>query len=92
VISDLAKKPERIGKMLDDVLEPDQLALILGRLRETIDLDVEGVKESVKSFITGLRMTKRWIMTVIMLSSKEKQLGQEIWSLVGGEGDWTRRS
>lgn len=79
--------------MLDNILEPDQLALILVRLQETLDLDV-GTREErmagVKAFVTGLRRTNRWSMTVIMLSSKERRMGQDIWESVGGTGDWTK--
>lgn len=93
IIADLAKRPESIGKMLDNILEPDQLALILVRLQETLDLDV-GTKEErmagVKAFVNGLRRTNRWSMTVIMLSNKERQMGQDIWGSVGGTGDWTK--
>ena len=93
IIADLAKRPESIGKMLDNILEPDQLALILVRLQETLDLD-GGTKEErmagVRAFVTGLRRTNRWSMTVIMLSSKERQMGQDIWESVGGTGDWTK--
>jgi len=63
------------------------------RLQETINLDV-GTKEErskgVRAFVTGLRRTNRWSMTVIMLSSKERRMGQDIWESVGGTGDWTK--
>jgi hypothetical protein len=80
--------------MLDDILEPDQLALTLARLQETVNLD-EGTKEermeSIKGFVNGLRMTSRWGMTIIMLSSKERQMGEDVWDSVGGIEDWTKR-
>lgn len=79
--------------MLDNFLEPDQLALILARLRDTLDLEHEGMQERqevVRGFMSGLRMTRRWGMTAIMLSAKEKQLGQEVWTVAGGVGDWTK--
>ena len=81
--------------MLDNFLEPDQLALILARLRDTIDLDVTSKEKRqtvVKDLIAGLRMTKRWGMTAMMMSSKEKQLGQEVWTSAGETGDWTKRT
>jgi chromosome condensin MukBEF complex kleisin-like MukF subunit len=81
--------------MLDNFLEPDQLALILARLRDTIDLNT-GLKEErqkvVKDLIAGLRLTKRWGMTAMMMSRKEKDLGQEVWISAGGTGDWTKRT
>ena len=81
--------------MLDNFLEPDQLALILARLRETIDLDTSSKEERqtvVRSLIAGVRMTKRWGMTAMMMSRKEKELGQEVWTSAGGTGDWTKRT
>jgi hypothetical protein len=81
--------------MLDNFLEPDQLALILARLRDTMELDTaskEKRQKVVKDLIAGLRMTKRWAMTAMMMSSKEKQLGQEVWTSAGGTGDWTKRT
>jgi hypothetical protein len=92
-IADLAKRPAGIGKMLDNFLEPDQLALTLSRLRETLGLEpVEKAdrQETVMGFMAGMRMTRRWAMTAIMLSGKERQLGQDIWESAGGAGDWTR--
>jgi hypothetical protein len=79
--------------MLDNFLEPDQLALILARLRDTIDLDAASKEERqkvVRDVIAGVRMTKRWGMTAMMMSRKEKELGQEVWTSAGGMGDWTR--
>jgi hypothetical protein len=95
VIAALSKQPEAVGKMLDNFLEPNQLALILARLRDTISIDVakeDERKKVVIDFVAGLRMTKRWGMTAMMLSSKEKQLGQEVWTSAGGTGDWTKKS
>lgn len=95
LLADLAKRPAGIGKMLDNFLEPDQLALILARLQETLNLDPmekEERGEVVRGFMSGLRMTRRWAMTAIMLSAKEKQLGQEVWTSAGGSGDWTKGS
>jgi hypothetical protein len=92
-MADLAKRPASIGKMLDNFLEPDQLALILVRLQEMLESDQrqgKETKEVVRGFMSGLRMTRRWSMTAIMLSVKEKQLGQEVWSAAGGAGDWTK--
>jgi hypothetical protein len=79
--------------MLDNFLEPDQLALLLARLRDAIALDAGSKEERqkvVKDLIAGLRMTKRWGMTAMMMSKKEKDLGQEVWTLTGGTGDWTK--
>jgi hypothetical protein len=93
LMADLAKRPASIGKMLDNFLEPDQLALILVRLQEMLESDQrqgKETKEVVRGFMSGLRMTRRWSMTAIMLSVKEKQLGQEVWSAAGGAGDWTK--
>jgi hypothetical protein len=93
IIADLAKRPAGIGRMLDNFLEPDQLALILSRLRETLGLEEveKGERaEVVTGFVTGMRKTRRWAMTAIMLSGKERQLGQDIWDSAGGAGDWTR--
>jgi hypothetical protein len=81
--------------MLDNFLEPDQLALILARLRDTINIDVTSKEKRqtvVKDLIAGLRMTKRWGMTAMMMSKKEKDLGQEVWTSAGGAGDWTKRT
>jgi hypothetical protein len=79
--------------MLDNFLEPDQLALILARLRDTIDLDAASKEERqkvVRDVIAGVRMTKRWGMTAMMMSRKERDLGQEVWTSAGGTGDWTK--
>jgi hypothetical protein len=81
--------------MLDNFLEPDQLALILARSRDTMELDTASKEERqkvVKDLIAGLRLTKRWTMTAMMMSKKEKDLGQEVWISAGGTGDWTKRT
>jgi hypothetical protein len=81
--------------MLDNFLEPAQLAIILARLQDTMNLDLatkEEREEVVVDFMAGLRLTRRWGMTTMMLSSKEKQLGQEVWNTVGGNGDWTKKT
>jgi hypothetical protein len=93
VLAELSKQPAAVGKMLDNFLEPDQLALLLARLRDAIALDAGSKEERqkvVKDLIAGLRMTKRWGMTAMMMSKKEKDLGQEVWTLTGGTGDWTK--
>lgn len=95
VLAELSKQPAAVGKMLDNFLEPDQLALILARLRDTIDLDTSAKEERqtvVRDLIAGVRMTKRWAMTAMMMSKKEKELGQEVWTSAGGTGDWTKRT
>jgi hypothetical protein len=95
VLAELSKQPAAVGKMLDNFLEPDQLALILARLRDTINIDVTSKEKRqtvVKDLIAGLRMTKRWGMTAMMMSKKEKDLGQEVWTSAGGAGDWTKRT
>ena len=94
VIADLSKQPATLGKMLDNFLEPDQLALILTRLRESLDSASvqEERKKVIVDFVAGLRMTRRWSMTAMMLSSEEKQLGQEVWTIAGGTGDWAKRT
>jgi hypothetical protein len=76
--------------MVDNFLEPDQIPLILDRLRETLALE-EADPEVVRRFIAGMTQTKRWAMTAFMLSRGERALGQEVWEKAGGEGDFTRR-
>jgi len=94
-LAELSKQPAAVGKMLDNFLEPDQLALILARLRDTIDLDTSSLEERqtvVRHLLAGVRMTKRWGMTAMMMSRKEKELGQEVWTSARGTGDWTKRT
>lgn len=90
LLSHLSTSPSAIGKMLDNFLEPDQIPLMLDRLHETLALE-EAVPEVVRRFIAGMTQTKRWAMTAIMLSKRERALGQEVWERAGGEGDFTRR-
>lgn len=96
LIAHMASRPAAVGKMFDDLLEPDQLALILRRLDETLELDQSSSrpderKEAVKRFMSGMTVTRRWAMTAIMLSRSEKELGQRVWGRAGGDGDWTKR-
>lgn len=89
LISHLSANPMAVGKMLDNFLEPDQIPLILNRLKETLALDSSdpGV---VRRFMVGMTQTRRWAMTAIMLSKAERALGQEVWSKAGGQGEFTR--
>lgn len=88
-IQHLSTRPNALGRMLDNFLEPDQLALILRRLRETLDLPGSH-EEVVRLFMIGLTQTRRWAMTSIMLSKQEKELAQSVWKRAGGQGDWAK--
>ncbi|WVF66319.1 hypothetical protein IAT40_001059 [Kwoniella sp. CBS 6097] len=97
--------PANIPKILNDLLEPDNLGLILLALDHGIqsrsgsdskpESDQNNAENSgmslsgVREIIMGLRKTKRWGMNVAMLSRKEREAGLRVWKACGAEEEAT---
>ncbi|WVN85965.1 uncharacterized protein L203_101123 [Cryptococcus depauperatus CBS 7841] len=79
--------PANIPKILGNLLEPDTLGLVLMALKDGSKRGAED-KARVRVLFEGLRATKRWKMNTAMLSTAEKEAGQEAWEGCGGVGKW----
>lgn len=70
--------PAHLVTLIAHLIEPDHLASMFAALQYAIDSD-PNQRSTVREYLTALKSMKRYAVTIMMLSEKERAIAKSLW-------------